>query len=61
MIRFPRISGRPQPKQGKMTLREYARFSEQCLKSNSRITPENCLQTGLDEAAIRKRFDLKGK
>ena len=44
-----------------MTLREYARFSEQCLKSNSRITPENCLQRGLDEAAIRKRFDLKGK
>ncbi len=44
-----------------MSVREYARFSERCLKSNSRITPDNCLQKRADEAAIRKPFELKDR
>jgi hypothetical protein len=30
----------------KMSMEEYVEFCELCLKSNSRITPENCLQRG---------------
>jgi len=59
MIRFPRVSGKSEPKKPRMSFREYARFSERCLKSNSRITPDNCVLRRADEAAIRRPFDLK--
>lgn len=56
MIRFPKIPvglGMAIPK---MRLRDYARFSEQCLKSNSAITPDNCLVKRNSEALIKKSF-----
>lgn len=58
-----RSSGKshPAPRPRRMSLREYAIFSELCLKSNSRITPANCLQKRADEAKITKRFALRGR
>jgi len=41
-----------------MTLVEYARFSERCLRSCSTITPENCLTKRADERKILVPFKL---
>jgi hypothetical protein len=43
MIKFPILSPEPDPIVRKMTLREYAHFSELCLRSNPKITPRNCM------------------
>jgi hypothetical protein len=42
-----------------MGLRDYARFSERCLRSNPAITPENCLVKRAAEKTIRTAFRLK--
>ena len=58
MLEFPTISHHPEPPLAKMTLREYAEFSLECLKSNSAITPENCMHKRTDEATMQP-FKLK--
>jgi hypothetical protein len=59
MLNFPIIPSDdaelPMPK---MQLREYAHFSELCLKSNPHITPANCLETRAFETAIKKPFSF---
>ncbi len=59
MLRFPLTlssAGLPLPK---MTLRDYARFSEQCLRSNPAITPENCLAKRISEEIPKRPFSLR--
>ncbi len=43
----------------RMGLREYARFSERCLKSNPAITPANCMVKRASERLIKKPFRLR--
>lgn len=58
-MNFPKVGNAPEPKPGrKMSLEEYIEFCELCLKGNSRITPENCLQRG---EGIRQPFLCKVK
>ena len=57
MLKFPKPENVSEPKPGrKMSLEEYVEFCEVCLKGNSRITPENCLQRG---EGIPKPFTFK--
>jgi len=42
-----------------MSLREYAEFSEFCLKNNPEITPENCMERDSGERDIQKPFHLE--
>lgn len=58
MLKFPDLSKIKEPPAQKMTLREYAHFSEQCLKSNKAITPENCLLQDRGELQIRIPFRI---
>ena len=58
MLRFPKIPDLPDPPQKRMSLGEYAHFSELCLTSNPHITPENCLTTNNREAYIKKPFKI---
>jgi len=53
MLDFPKTPDRPEPPLPKMTLQEYAHFSEQCLRSNPAITPQNCLTKRNDEATMQ--------
>jgi hypothetical protein len=41
-----------------MSLREYAHFSESCLRSNPAVTAENCLQKRIREKEIAQPFAL---
>ncbi len=41
-----------------MSLRDYAHFSEVCLRSNPTLTPDNCLSKRLDEADVKAPFTL---
>jgi len=53
MLKFPVVPPDiepPRPK--KMSLREYAHFTERCLRSNPAITPGNCLTKRADEASM---------
>jgi hypothetical protein len=43
MLKFVSAGEYTGPKMRVMSLEEYADFSEACLESNSRITPENCM------------------
>ena len=52
MLRFPVPPARAGIPLPKMSLLEYARFSERCLKSNPAITAENCMKRRLDEVGI---------
>jgi len=58
VIRFPDIPDGMDLPQSKMSLVDYARFSERCLKSNSRITPQNCLVKRADEKLMTSPFSL---
>ena len=58
MIRFPRVPASAGVPLGRMPLRDYARFSERCLKSNSAITPKNCLLKRVSEETMPKAFSL---
>jgi hypothetical protein len=59
MLKFPVFSSDADLPMPKLQLREYALFSEFCLKSNSHITPENCLENRALEKAIKKPFSFK--
>lgn len=64
MHNFPVVSSDAGLTVPKMRLRDYALFSECCLKSNPHITPSNCLEHRALEKAITKPFRLtlpKGK
>jgi hypothetical protein len=39
-----------------MSLRDYARFCERCLRSNSAVTASNCLTQRADEKDIEVPF-----
>ncbi|NLX26686.1 MAG: hypothetical protein GXY61_12140 [Lentisphaerae bacterium] len=59
MLNFRNVGDAPEPKPGRrMSLEEYAAFCEVCLKSNSRITPENCHERG---EGVRVPFTLKNE
>jgi hypothetical protein len=58
MLKFPIVSADAELPMPKMKLREYALFSEFCLKSNSHITPANCLENRALEKAIKKPFSF---
>ena len=60
MIEFPNVSPNDEPPLRKMTLREYAHFSERCLRSNPLITPENCLERRAREKDVKQAFSLTG-
>lgn len=53
MLRFPVPSSERGVPLRRMTLIEYARFSEHCLRANSAVTPENCLTKRADEVRMQ--------
>jgi hypothetical protein len=53
MLKFPVISSHTEPPLPKMSLLEYAEFSESCLRHNPAITPENCMTKRTDEATMQ--------
>ncbi len=53
MLEFPTIPAGIEPPLPKMTLQEYAHFSERCLRGNPSITPQNCLTKRNDEATMQ--------
>ncbi len=59
MLKFPVLSSCHETLLPKMSLREYARFSERCLRSNRAITPQNCLEKRADEATMQP-FRMRG-
>ncbi|MEI8139053.1 MAG: hypothetical protein WCI03_04210 [bacterium] len=59
MINFPKVSAGSDWPVPKLKLREYALFSERCLKSNSTITPENCLAKRATEKTIKRPFSFR--
>lgn len=59
MLRFPTVPKEAKAKLPRMGLRDYARFSERCLRSNPAITPENCMVKRAAEQTIRTPFCLK--
>jgi hypothetical protein len=59
MLKFPAISPSEElPAPRIESVREYAVFSELCLRSNSKITPENCMDYRADERDMRRPFSL---
>ena len=60
MLKLPVISLIDEPDLPKMTLRAYAHFSEQCLRSNGAISPQNCMEKRTDEATMMP-FSLQSK
>lgn len=60
MIEFPRVPADIEPPLKRMTLREYAHFSERCLRSNPSITPENCLEKRARERFMERPFSFSG-
>ena len=59
MINFPKVPPVAELPVPKMGLRDYALFSERCLKSNPSITPENCLVKRADEKTMTRPFSFK--
>ena len=59
MLKFRKIKEPLAPPLPNMSLREYAEFSEFCLKNNPEITPENCLQRDSGERNIKEPFRLE--
>jgi hypothetical protein len=59
MLSFPKISSGIGLSAMKMPLRDYARFSEHCLRSNATITPENCLAKRASEKTMTRPFLLR--
>jgi len=58
VLEFPRIPSTTEPQTRKMSLLEYAHFSEMCLRMNSRITPENCMEKRAREKRMSRPFSL---
>ena len=59
MIEFPTVPAIAGLKVPKMGLRDYARFSEWCLRSNPAITPGNCMVKRAAEKMIKAPFRLE--
>jgi len=53
MLKFPSVPPNTEPPLPKMSLLEYAEFSESCLRSNPAITPDNCMIKRTDEATMQ--------
>ncbi len=53
MLKFPTVAQNIEPPLAKMSLLEYAQFSESCLRSNPAITPRNCMTKRTDEATMQ--------
>jgi hypothetical protein len=53
MLKFPVPPSADKMPLPKMSLLEYARFSERCLQSNPAVTAENCLVKRADEARMQ--------
>lgn len=58
MMRFPIVAPGADPPVRRMTLAEYARFSERCLHGNASVTPANCLTRRADERDMPRPFRL---
>lgn len=58
MINFPKIGHVREPVPRKMTSEEYLAFCDFCIRNNSRITPENCMERKTGEEDIRKPFRM---
>jgi len=58
VLEFPKQVDVVEPLPARMSLREYALFCEQCVRSNPAITTETCLRRRQDEADIRIPFTL---
>ena len=58
MLEFRTLRHVEEPRPARMTLREYARFCERCVRGNPCITPENCLTKRTDEAEIKIPFRI---
>lgn len=53
MLKFPVIDSVNEPPLPRMSLRDYARYSECCLRSNPFVTPRNCMTKRVDEAMMQ--------
>ncbi len=53
MLKFPVIDSVNEPPLPKMSLWDYAHYSECCLRSNPSITPRNCMTKRVDEAMMQ--------
>jgi hypothetical protein len=58
MIKFPNMNGVKEPGHKKMSLAEYIRYCEFCLKNNPHITSENCLHRKTGEESMKEPFRL---
>lgn len=58
MFNFPKVTSTSGLRAPRMRLRDFARFSEHCLRSNPAITPENCLVKRASEKTITKPFRI---
>ena len=58
MIKFPSMQAVQEPRHERMSLVEYIRYCDFCLKNNPRITPENCLGRKTGEEEIQRPFRL---
>jgi hypothetical protein len=58
MIEFPAMQDVKEPRPAKMSLAEYIRYCDFCLKNNPHVTPENCLHRKTGEESIKEPFSL---
>lgn len=58
MLEFPVTEAWPDPPLPRMSLREFARFSERCVKSNPRLVAASGLAHRADEATMEHPFSL---
>ena len=58
MLEFPTLPPHIEPPAPRLSLLDYAHFSERCLAGNPTVTPENCLERRADERDMREPFRL---
>ncbi len=58
MINFPDMEHVQEPRQKGMSLAEYIEFCEFCIKNNSHITPQSCLDRKTGEEEIKAAFRI---
>jgi len=59
MLKFPAVSDRREPPLPRMSLRDFACFSERCVKSNPRLMVTDVLVTRTDEATRTCAFRIE--